>query len=349
MQAEGVMAAAKHFPGHGDTAADTHWETPTLTHSLERTQAIELYPFREAIAGGSQAVLTAHVLFEALDPNNPATISSAILTQLLRQEMGFAGLTITDAMDMYAVARLGAVPSIRAAINAGADVIMMGHLPDQFTMHAQVQDIQNTASVERIQAARRRIPRQRPPLGSVGNQAHQAIAQEIADKSITLVRGENLPLKISPEAMIAVITPHPEDLTPADTSSKVRISLPDAIRRRHPLVQHIEMSFNAPENQLTRILQATESADVVIMGTIAADVDASQANLVREIYARGQNPVVVALRTPYDLSAFPMIQNYLCAYSIRPVSMEATARVLFGEIEAQGVLPCAIPGITVLG
>ncbi len=347
MQDEGVIATAKHFPGHGDTHVDSHHQTPVVAHSLQRTTTVELLPFRTAIEAGTGAILTSHVVFTALDSERPATLSFAILNDLLRRDMGFEGVTITDAMDMHAVAQYGAVESVRSALQAGADLVLLGHLPDQFALHDETVDLWDQNAVRRIQAMRQRIPDTRPPLRVIGCEEHQQIAQRIADQSITVVRGQRVPLSVTPDQMIAVVTPHPEDLTPADTSSQVRISLADAIRRRHPLVQSIEMPYQADEKAIDAVLQGTEQAHTVIVGTIRADMDSSQAKLVKALHQRDQNLIVVALRTPYDIQAFPMIQTYLCSYGIRSVSMEAVAKVLFGEITAQGILPCRIPGMDI--
>ncbi|MBZ0307909.1 MAG: glycoside hydrolase family 3 protein, partial [Anaerolineae bacterium] len=130
------------------------------------------------------------------------------------------------------------------------------------------------------------------------------------------------------------------DLTPADTSSRVQIQLANFIQQRHARTTALQLPFQPSEQEIAEIIQAAEAASIVIVGTINADEN--QAALVRTLYHRGKMPIVVALRTPYDLNAFPMIETYLCSYGIRPVSMKALARVLWGEIEAQGVLPCNI-------
>ena len=126
LQAEGVLGCAKHFPGHGDTASDSHLELPVLAHSRERLEAVELPPFRDAIAAGVAAVMTAHLSLPALDPQRPATLSAAVLSDLLREELGFAGLVVTDALVMEAIAgRYGAGEAAVLALEAGADLVLM--------------------------------------------------------------------------------------------------------------------------------------------------------------------------------------------------------------------------------
>lgn len=347
MQSEGVIATAKHFPGHGDTAMDSHHGTPAVYHSLERMHAVELGPFRAAIAAGVGAIMTAHIRFVALDDQNSATLSRIILTDLLRKELGFTGLIVTDAMDMGAVSRLGERESIAAALEAGTDLVLMGHLKNQLDISRSVFDLARGDSLSRIQAARERAPRDFPSLEVVGCSAHQEIAQQIADRSITVVRdGGLLPLSLKEHQQIAVVTVIPMDLTPADTSSMVRVGLAEAIKRRHDNTVSLKLPYRATESDIQEIIDAVGLARLVVVGTINADQDPGQAELIEALYQRGKRLIVVSMRTPYDLTVFPMIETYLCAYGIRAVTTEAIAKVLFGEIQATGTLPCAIPGIT---
>lgn len=350
LQAEGVMASVKHFPGHGDTSSDSHYSAPVVNHDRARLNAVELAPFRAAIEAGVGSVMSAHVIYPALDPLAPATLSRPVLTDLLRGEMGFDGLVLTDAMDMAAVAASGALPSVRAALLAGVDLAVLAHLPDQMALAAAVDDLRDAASEARIWRARQAAPRNLPPLSILGSMEHRAAAQRIADQSITLVRdGGQLPMAHGLDESVVVITPEPVNLTPADTSANVEIALAEAIRKRRPNTTALQLRRGADDAELRHMLEASRDADVIIVGTINAGDDPAQVALVRALLARGSRPVVISLRTPYDLMEFPGVETYLCAYSIRPVSMEAAARVLFGEILAHGQLPCAIPGLAASG
>lgn len=350
VQGEGVMASVKHFPGHGDTSGDSHYSAPVVNHDRARLDAVELAPFRAAIEAGVGSMMSAHVIYPALDPQAPATLSRAILTDLLRGEMGFDGLVLTDAMDMAAVASGGALPSVRAALRAGADLVVLAHLPGQMALAEAVLDLRDSASEARILRARQAAPRSLPPLSILGAIEHRAIAQEIADQSITLVRDSGrLPLAPGLDEPIVVITPEPANLTPADTSASVEIALAGAIGKRRPNTLALQLPRGAGEAEIRRVLEASRDAGIIVVGAISANDDPAQIALVRALLARGDRPVVVSLRTPYDLMEFPGVETYLCAYSIRPASMEAVARVLFGEIPARGLLPCAIPGLAASG
>jgi beta-N-acetylhexosaminidase len=344
MQGAGVLATAKHFPGHGDIASDTHFDLPVVPHSIERMDAVELYPFRAAIRVGVAAIMTAHILFTALDADLPATLSERVLAKFLGENMGYDGLIITDAMDMHAIAQHGHEYSVTRALTAGADLVLLGHIEDQLNFDSRFQFTPDPKKVQKIQTTRANLVSVPPTMDVIGCTEHRKIAQEIADRSITLVRDNGrLPLRLRPEMKVAVITPRPLDLTPADTSSKVQIQLAEMIAKRHANVITLELAPNASTAEIRALRDAVSDADLVIVGTISAERDLGQAELVETLHREGLALIVVALRTPYDLIAFPMIETYLCAYSIRAVTAEAIARVLFGEIEPQGVLPCALP------
>ena len=132
MQEEAVAACAKHFPGHGDTSEDSHLELPRLSHDLERLRRVELRPFVAAVEAGVASIMSAHVLFEAIDPDRPATLSARVLHEVLRQEIGFKGVIVSDDMEMDAI--VGRMPIESAAveaINAGVDLLLCCHREDR--------------------------------------------------------------------------------------------------------------------------------------------------------------------------------------------------------------------------
>lgn len=349
IQSEGVIATVKHFPGHGDTDSDSHLAVPVVNQDRIRLNEVELVPFVAAIRAGVGAVMSAHVIYPALDKDNPATLSKLILTDLLRQQLGFEGLIITDAMDMHAVSYLGTYPSTTSALDAGADLVMLGHIEGQAEIHATHKNRYSPQSLARIRQAQEKVSSDLYDFSLVGHPDHWAIAQKIADKSITIVREKSGILPLSTEKSLGIISVQPTNLTPADSSAFIKIKFADAIQKRRPDATTHILPYHADEAGLRDALNAVAGLDVVVVGTLNANHDDSQAELVKALITRGQQVIVVALRTPYDLVAFPQVETYLCAYGIRDVTTEAVARVLFGEIIATGVLPCAIPGVGVAG
>lgn len=345
MQENGVVATAKHFPGHGDAAGDTHYTAPVVSHSLSHIEDIELKPFRMAIEAGVGAIMSSHLIYTAFDDENPATISYAVMHELLREDMGFDGIVMTDAMDMHAVSRLGGAEAVRRALLAGADLAMLGHLPEQAAMAKKFKHLERVQALARIDAMRQAIDTELLPLEIVGCAEHQAIAQEIADASMTLSRNENgiLPLRLSADESLAVITAIPEDLTPADTSSLVKIRLAEAITKRHNKTLALSMTLKPSVDEINSIVERLGAIETVVVGTISAEILRGQSQLVNALLAAGKRVVAVALRTPYDIMGYPEVDAYLCTYGIRDASTEAAAKVLFGEIAAKGVLPCNVP------
>jgi beta-N-acetylhexosaminidase len=361
IQSTGVAATAKHFPGHGDTGGDSHHGLPSVPHSLERLHKVEFPPFRAAIAADVKLVMTAHLALPALDGPDapPATLSRRILHELLRENLGFNGVTVTDALDMQAIRQGDALgEDALRAVTAGADLLLVTSNPDdqrrvhESLLHAiqngQLDREATSTSVERILSLKRWLAGQpQPDLSIVGCAEHQAVAAEIAERSVTLVRDEAglLPLQLKPEQRIAAIVPKPIDLTPADTSSYVTPALAEALREYHPGVDEYILSYAPEAGEIAGLLECLRGYDILILGTLNAYASPAQAEFVRQALKLGIPAVVVALRLPYDLAAFPEAQTYVCTYSILEPSMQALAKTLFGQIPFQGKLPVSIPGL----
>ena len=342
MQTAGVVATAKHFPGHGDTLVDSHHAVPQIRRTREQLDAVELAPFRAAIAAGVGAVMTAHAIYPSLD-DVPATLSPRILGRLLRDELAFDGLVVTDAMDMSAVGHLSPERRSAAALAAGNDLVLLGHLQDQAKLIAALRPRYAPHALARIERARRALPVERPSLDLVGCAEHRALAQEIADAAVTAVRAARLPLRPAVDDTIAVVTVEAGDLTPADTSSRAHVRFAEQVTARHPRTLALNLPYRAPQAEIASLVAAVADAASVVVGTIDAANDPSQAAFLAALRNAGHAPIVVALRTPFDLMAAPWLETYLCAYGLRAPNTEAAVRVLFGEIEARGMLPCALP------
>jgi Beta-glucosidase-related glycosidases len=366
IQSQHVAATVKHFPGHGDTATDSHRNMPVVPHSIDTLRKVDFPPFAAAIAADVKLVMTAHLGLPAIDPEKtlPATLSANILQKLLRSELGFGGVIITDAMDMHAIGQGDDL--IRAAAQAtaaGADLLLgsaervdQGRLYRGLTQALETHAISDEdckASIQRVLTLKNwlgQAPAQ-PGLEVVNCAAHRQIADRIAESSITLVRDEQhwLPLHLNAEQKIAVVLPHPQDLTPADTSSYEVPQLAAAVQAYHPQVKEFVLPFAPARSDIDGLLPQLADCEYVIAGTINAFSFPAQAEMIRALLNSGKKVIVVALRLPYDLAAFPEAPAYLCTYSLLEPSMHALAKGLFGKMPFNGKLPVSIPGCALLG
>ncbi|MBL6982795.1 MAG: glycoside hydrolase family 3 C-terminal domain-containing protein [Anaerolineales bacterium] len=362
MQAQGVAATAKHFPGHGDTDGDSHHELTSVSHPLERLRDVEFVPFKAAIKSGAKLIMTAHLAIPAIDGDDapPATLSPAILQGLLRDELGYDGVIITDAMNMQAIKQGDALggETVRA-VNAGADLLLFAATStDQENAYAALLDAaeKGQLNTDKVKASQERIDSlkstffkedDQPDLSVVGCAAHLALATEIAERAITLVRDDAnlLPLKLQENQRVAVVLPKPVDLTPADTSSYITLKLADSLRESHANLDEISISHDPAEKDALALVEKLREYDLIMLGTLNASATPKQAEFVRAVLKTEIPTVVVALRLPYDLMAFPEAPTYLCTYDIQEPSMGALAKVLFGKIPARGQLPVSIPGL----
>jgi len=298
----------------------------------------------------------------------PATLSRRVMDDLLRGELGFDGVTITDALDMEALPQDATqAVDVVAAIRAGVDLLLA--TPDRRAQRRIESALRRAAEVElfdpdAMRASDARIERLRrwlagfeaAPLDVVGSAAHADIARELAQRSLTLVRDDAhlLPLRVGADARVLAIMPAPRDLTPADTSSYVAPSLAAALRERHPGVDEIVTGHPPTDAEIALIVAGAPDYEAIVVGTISATADGAQAALVNRLLASGRPVVTVALRTPWDLAAYPGSATHVCTYSILPESMAALAAALFGAAPRAGAafpgrLPVAIEGIAARG
>jgi beta-N-acetylhexosaminidase len=326
----GVASSPKHFPGHGATTYDSHLTTPEVADAADTLRARDLPPFRAAIAAGASMVMTAHVRYPALDPENIATLSPRILIDLLRGELGFQGLTITDALDMAGVKNVETPARIAArAIDAGVDAV---HLTTGLDLQLSAADaIARDAAPIRVAEALARATRARErfaghgPREDIDDAPARALAAEIAARSITQV-GPPLP-RITGRVRVSVMP------APARTLAEEMPQPPDdleaALRRRLGDRLAFEREGREPAGD-----------GPLIVCTTSAWHSPEQAARARELLASGG--ILCALRSPYDAALFPD-RPALLTYGDVPVSLDALAAVLAGEREAPGSLPVRLP------
>lgn len=370
VQANGMLATGKHFPGHGDTGVNSHLALPVVTASRARLDTVELVPFRAAIDAGVGAIMTFHGAMPALDSSGvPGTLSHTVLTGVLRDSLHFHGLVVTDAMDMQGVLKLfGPVEAAKRAVAAGADVLLMPVSVPQ-TIDAVVAGVREgrydearlDSSVRRILALKRRFDLDRARTvdleqarAIVDDSAHRALADTIAERSITLVKDSlgQLPLgRVSTGARVLSIT----YARRADLGAGVAFD--SVLRRRFPGLHSEFVSADDPAPNYWSLLAAADSAQVVIVssylahGWNVASLSAPRGfvDFLEALVRRDAHPIVVSLGNPYFLQQVPDVPVYVVAWGGAAVLQRAAARAVLGAAPITGRLPIGIPPLVAAG
>ena len=375
IHAGGMLATAKHFPGHGDTTTDTHLDLAVIEHPRTRLDAVELVPFEAAIAAGVDAVMSSHIRLPALDPTEglPATLSRPILTGLLRQELGFEGLVFTDSMSMHAITRR--FPPDRAAsmaIAAGADLVLDPPDPEaalrgilEAVERGEIPRVQLDATVERVLRAKARLGLSRSRVVDVaavpsrlGGRARAAVAREIAARAVTLLKDERgeVPLRLSSSARVLLLSVI-DYASGWREGAPGRVLLPE-LKRRFPDTTAVEVSdrTTAGEMDLLKALARRSDAVVVAIQVRVAsysgrmDLQPAQQALLEDLAANAARPfVAVAFGNPYVATLAPKLPALLLTYEFGDATEAAAVRALCGEAPIGGTLPISIPELFPVG
>jgi len=373
-QENGQLATAKHFPGHGDTSQDSHLELPVIAVGRDRLDQIELPPFRAAIRAGVAAIMTAHIALPHLEPERgvPATLSPAILTGLLRTELGFQGLIFTDAMEMRGIAdHFTPEEATVRAVRAGADVILFPvDVEKSFTALRQAVE-RGEISPQRIEASARRLLEAKARLGLhrnryvdldrieaiVGNREHQQWARTMIERAITLVRDERRVLPLALDETRRVLL-----LTILDAREGWREGMPGSAFRaeflkRHRNVIEVTIDERTPRETIEVVKKLANLCDVILANgfiRVAAykgsiDLTEEQLDLLRAL-SKSEKPFVFTLfGSPYVLSFVPELPTYILTYEYYPEAERAALRAILGEIPFTGKLPISLPGAYPIG
>ena len=387
--AGGMLTTVKHFPGHGDTATDSHLGVASVNVDRAHLDSIELPPFRQAIAAEVDSVMVAHVTVPALDPdpNHVATISTAVVSDLLEKQMGFKGLIVTDALDMAGLTHLFANNIGRAAVEAfkaGNDLLIipadLGASYDAMLKAAQTGEI----SKERLDRSVLKILKIKASLGlnearavdlsaiaaAVGRPENISFGQQVADSAITLVRdnGKVLPLKSKGTAKAGLPYMTREEthnqvvavLFSDDMRTESGRAFGREFRARIPDARVIYVDPRTASGMSDEVLKAVDEAESVVaavyviptagkVGNSVAMADATGTLLQQLLDRAAGKTAVVAMGNPYLASDFPKIENYMCTFSNATVSELGAVKALFGEIAIRGHLPVTIPNVAQRG
>ncbi|MFD4507876.1 glycoside hydrolase family 3 protein [Streptomyces sp. NPDC058457] len=354
----GVAATVKHFPGHGDTAVDSHTGFPVITHSRELWEKLDAVPFRAAIEAGIDSVMTAHIQFPALDGSgDPATLSHPVLTGILRGELGYDGVVVTDSLGMAGVrTKYGddRVPVL--ALKAGVDQLLDPPHPD-VAWNAVLKAVQEGELTEsRLDESILRILRLKSRLGLldrpyvpakdvgrvVGTAQHLAAADRIAERTTTLLVNEGglLPLSRRTHGKVLVVGADPA--SPSGTTGPPTGVLAAALTELGFAATALSTGTDPSAADADKAVAAAQGADAVVVGTYNVTAGGGQQRLVERLVATGRPVVAVAVRNPYDVAQLPFVKACLATYSWTDVELRAAARVIAGQVAPHGRLPVPV-------
>jgi beta-N-acetylhexosaminidase len=376
--AGGALATLKHFPGHGDTAVDTHLGLATIPYTRERLAQIELPPFKAAIAAGADAVMVAHIALPEVDPapGTPATLSRPIVSGLLRHDLGFNGLVYTDSMEMDGVAKqFSPGEAAVRAVQAGDDFVL--HSPDERAAVEALKQAFATGAISRarIDESVTRILDAKARLGLyrerrvnletlptvVGTRAHAAVADEISRRSMTLIKDDRhqVPLTLARDAQVLY-------LSVLDYPAGWRIAAPSRtflpqLRQRWPNVTAVELSDRSTPNEIDLLRAMTPRFDAIVAsvfvrtasGSGRMDLASPLVQLLRNISAstaaRKQPFVTVLFGNPYVATTLSELPAMLLTYDFYDRAETSAVRAIAGEAAISGRLPIALPGMFPVG
>ncbi|RCI04969.1 hypothetical protein CU098_012139 [Rhizopus stolonifer] len=362
-QKHGVVTSVKHFPGHGDTSVDSHLGLPVIDKSFKDLQKTELVPFVHAIkaqdATCPTSVMVAHIALPQLTKQKdlPASISSDIVTDLLRDRLGYKGVIITDCCEMNAIKdTVGSARGAVMALQAGNDISMISHTLafQQEAFHLLRRELQDgnisqdavMASLDRIITLKNKYlswddALKEHDLSIIGCQEHRELSYRLYDKIPTIVRDNThvLPIRPTEDQKILFLAAHVPLTLAIDSEKEPFDSMYRSLQRRHNNTEYIIYHADTSQDLTGKMT----TADYVIVGTANANLHLFQSKLVQSALEHAEKLIVVAVINPYDLMVFPQVDTFIVTYEYTPPAHEAFVRLVFGEIETHSKLPVTIP------
>jgi len=348
LKAAGVIAVGKHFPGHGAAEQDSHKTLPEISISTAELQATHLVPFKRAVELGIPAIMTAHILYPALDKRNPATLSRAVLADLLKKDLGFRGLVVTDSLDMRAItSRMPVRKAAAAALKAGADVLLIGRSDPRAAAREIAAQVRSGAINEtRLNDAYHKVLEAKRAAGlfepfetaSPFDKAYLEITGELSRRAVTLVRGGGL-IPLPKDKKIAVIIFSPPRFA-GNAIHLYRTLLESGYQ-----ASQFFFDIGVKSGELKKLTRAAAEADVLVLGSFqwTGAQNASQRNAINVLINSGKPSVLLSLMNPYDIPSYPGAPAVVALYGMTAPSMAAAGEILTGQLSPSGKMPVALP------
>lgn len=350
-----MMSSLKHYPGHGDTAVDSHVGLPIVDFDEDRINQMELVPFKELIKEDLPGIMASHVLYKGYDPVYPTTLSKIMVQGLLREKLEFKGLVVTDSLTMKAVFNNFSLEEIVLnGFNSGCDILLLCgarniNMQQEFAETALRLAEEGKISIEMIDAAVERILKYKEEFevgqmansfdeikGELENKERVALAEKVMDEGITLVKDDAKLLPIKQGEKIAVVFPIIKVVTLVENEDNTLNSLGDYLPFE---VDKYYMELNPNKEEQQELLQKLNGYDKIIYCSYNACFNEEQANLINEI---DKNKLInIAVRTPYDYNVLD-VKTYICSYEASILSFKSLAKILSGKVKATGKLPVTL-------
>ena len=356
-KAAGIVSVVKHFPGHGDTSVDSHYQVPVVRTPYKELQQVHIAPFAQAIKNGVQGVMTGHILYPALDNREIATFSKPILQDLLRTQLGFEGLVVTDSLDMKATLSFCTIPNCAVrALLAGSDLILLGrYVKPQYTFEQISKQQQTNPDLQqRITQAARKVFNLKQQLGLLGeptdlpepiDHAYRSELQQISRRAVTLVRDRTNALPISsqprndkkPLACVVFFAPgrFADQLMPF-----TRPFLEKGWRVRSYNAAMTPQAIDA-----RRARACAQDTDLLVLTSLqwADKTNINQKNIIDELMQTYPKAILISTMSPYDIPNYPQANTVLATYGINKYVLQTAADIILGNVKAQGTLPVDLP------
>ncbi len=353
-KAAGILPIVKHFPGHGDTAIDSHYSAPVVNASKAELKRTHLVPFAAAVKQGVPGIMTGHVLYPALDSKNVASFSKPILQGLLRQEMGFKGLIVTDSLDMKGATQFCTIAGCAVrTLQAGVDMVLLGRYIKPLTLFDQINSkVQEQKAQPHVARAARRILETKQQLGLLDDtpptvpapieRAYKQTLAELSKEAVTLVRDQDglIPFS-SPKERPTVCAVF---FAPSRFADQLMHVSKPFLERNYRV-----RTYNAPltphEKDVSRALKCADGADLVVAASLqwADKVNLNQKRTIEQLKAKNPNLVLLSVMSPYDIPHYPNIGTVLATYGLNAFGLQTAADIIVGNAQAQGVLPVDLP------
>lgn len=355
-KAADIVSVVKHFPGHGDTSADSHYDVPVVRASYSQLQKIHLAPFEAAVKQGVPGVMTGHILYPALDNKNVATFSRPILQDLLRGTMGFKGLIVTDSLDMKSATSYCTIPGCAVrALESGADMILLGRYVKPVSVFSQVwREVQAKHLEAAVEDAARKVFDLKKQMGLLDNSRavpapieeayHMALAK-ISAESVTLVRDRKKLLPFKPAAnkkptVCAVF------FAPARFADQL-MSFSKPFLQKGWTIRSYNAALTPRKKDSQRAAACAKGADLLIVTSLqwADKTNINQKNAINGLIGENPNTVFISTMSPYDIKNYPEADVVLATYGLNKYVLQTAADIILGNQSAHGVLPVDLPDV----